>query len=111
MQIVRTVMWVLLAVVLVLFAINNWQTVEVRIWNSLILETRLAALTIAAFLLGLVPMWLLHRTVRWRLNRRIASLEASVGAVATTGAVAAATTGAVSAPQPAARSSPLTPQP
>ena len=66
MQIVRTILWVLLAVVLVLFAINNWQTVEVRIWNSLILETRLAALTIAAFLLGLAPMWLLHRTVRWR---------------------------------------------
>lgn len=102
MQIVRTVLWVLLAVVLVLFAINNWQTVEVRIWNSLILETRLAALTIAAFLLGLVPMWLLHRTVRWRLNRRIATLEASVGAAATTGVVAA--------PQPAVTSSPLTPQ-
>ena len=103
MQIVRTVLWVLLAVVLVLFAINNWQTVEVRIWNSLILETRLAALTIAAFLLGLVPMWLLHRTVRWRLNRRIASLEASAGAAATTGAVAA--------PQPAAAPASLTPQP
>ena len=103
MQIVRTILWVLLAVVLVLFAINNWQTVEVRIWNSLILETRLAALTIAAFLLGLAPMWLLHRTVRWRLNRRIATLEASVGAAATTGVVAA--------PQPAAAPASLTPQP
>ena len=79
MQIVRTILWVLLAVVLVLFAINNWQSVEVRIWNSLILETRLAALVIAAFLLGLVPMWLVHRTVRWRLKRRIASLETSLG--------------------------------
>ena len=103
MQIVRTILWVLLAVVLVLFAINNWQTVEVRIWNSLILETRLAALTIAAFLLGLVPMWLLHRTVRWRLNRRLATLEASVGAAATTGVVAP--------PQPAETSAPLMSQP
>ena len=103
MQIVRTILWVLLAVVLVLFAINNWQTVEVRIWNSLILETRLAALTIAAFLLGLVPMWLLHRTVRWRLNRRIATLEASVGATASAGVIAA--------PPPAVTSAPLTPQP
>jgi len=103
MQIVRTVLWVLLAVVLVLFAINNWQTVEVRIWNSLILETRLAALTIAAFLLGLVPMWLLHRTVRWRLNRRIATLEGSVGAVASAGVIAA--------PPPAVTAAPLTPQP
>ena len=89
MQIVRTILWVLLAVVLVLFAINNWQSVEVRIWNSLILETRLAALVIAAFLLGLVPMWLVHRTVRWRLKRRIASLEMSLGTTTITPPAAA----------------------
>ena len=89
MQIVRTILWVLLAVVLVLFAINNWQSVEVRIWNSLILETRLAALVIAAFLLGLVPMWLVHRTVRWRLKRRIASLETSLGTTTITPPAAA----------------------
>ena len=78
MAIVRTIFWVLLAVVLVLFAITNWQTVNVRIWNSLILETKLPALVIGAFLLGLVPMWALYRTQRWRMRRRIAGLEAMI---------------------------------
>ena len=78
MAIVRTTFWVLVAMVLMLFAINNWQPVEVRIWNSLILETKLPALVIGAFLLGLVPMWALHRTTRWRNRRRIAGLEATL---------------------------------
>ena len=78
MAIVRTIFWVLVAVVLVLFAINNWQPVEVRIWNSLVLETKLPALVIGAFLVGLVPMWALYRTTRWRLRRRISGLEAMI---------------------------------
>ena len=77
MAIVRTIIWVLVTIVLVLFTINNWQAVEVRIWNSLILETKLPALVILAFLLGLVPMWLVHRASLWRQRRRIAYLEAA----------------------------------
>ena len=80
MQLVRTIFWVLLAVVLVLFAVSNWDPVEVRIWEGLILETKLAALVILAFLAGLLPMWLLHRATRWRLARRIATLEATIAA-------------------------------
>ena len=78
MAIVRTIFWVLVTVALVLFAINNWQPVEVRIWNSLILETKLPALVIGAFLAGLIPRWALHRTTRWRQRRRIAGLEATL---------------------------------
>ena len=78
MAIVRTIFWVLLAVVLVLFAINNWQTVNVRIWNSLVLETKLPALVIGSFLLGLLPTWALYRAQRWRMKRRIAGLEATI---------------------------------
>ena len=90
MAIVRTIFWVLLAVVLVLFAITNWQTVNVRIWNSLILETRLPALVIGAFLLGLVPMWALYRTQRWRMKRRIAGLEATIARPNTVAGIPAA---------------------
>jgi uncharacterized membrane protein len=80
MQVVRTIFWVLLAVVLVLFAVNNWVPVEVRIWEGLLLESKLAALVIAAFLAGLVPTWILYRATRWRLGRRIATLESSLAA-------------------------------
>ena len=77
MAIVRTIIWVLITIVLVLFTINNWQPVEVRIWSTLLLETKLPALVIVAFLLGLVPMWLVHRASLWRQRRRIAYLEAA----------------------------------
>ena len=84
MQVIRTIVWVLLLVALLLFSINNWQPVEVKIWEGLVLETRLPALVIVSFLAGLLPMWLLHKGARWRLNRRIASLENSVRSVTVT---------------------------
>ncbi len=80
MQIVRTIVWVLLLVALLLFSINNWQDVEVKIWEHLILQTKLPALVIAAFLLGLLPMWLLNKGTRWRFTRRINALENTVKA-------------------------------
>ncbi|MBF9152728.1 DUF1049 domain-containing protein [Novosphingobium sp. 1Y9A] len=82
MRMLRTVFWVLVVAVLAAFTAANWQPVEVRIWEGLLLETRLPALVILAFLLGLLPTWLLYRTTRWRLLRRIANLEASLGAKA-----------------------------
>jgi putative membrane protein len=102
MQIVRTIVWVLLLVALLLFSINNWQDVEVKIWENLILQTKLPALVIAAFLLGLLPMWLLNKGNRWRFNRRINALENTVKAAAVSAPVAA--------PEPSATDTPnLTP--
>jgi uncharacterized integral membrane protein len=83
MQVIRTVIWVLVAVALLLFSINNWQDVEVKIWEDLILQTKLPALVILSFLLGLLPMWLLSKAGRWRLTRRINSLENSIKAAVT----------------------------
>ena len=80
MQIIRTIVWVLVVVALGLFSLNNWVPVEIKIWEGLILETKLPALVFTAFLLGLLPMWLLAKTGKWRLNRRINVLENSVRA-------------------------------
>jgi len=82
MKIVRTVVWVLLLVALLIFAINNWRPVEVKIWEGLVLETKIPALVVVAFLVGLVPMWLLHRATRWNFDRRVASLESAARASA-----------------------------
>jgi hypothetical protein len=107
MQIVRTIVWVLLLVALLLFSINNWQDVEVKIWENLILQTKLPALVITSFLLGLIPMWVLHKGVRWRFNRRINALENTVKAASVVAPVAvpAAAEPAVS-PEPAPQESP-----
>ena len=90
MQIVRTIVWVLLLVALLLFTAFNWNPVEVKIWEGLILETKIPALVLISFLLGLVPMWLLHRAQRFQLNRRISSLETAARSAATTPVVSSA---------------------
>ncbi|RXZ63951.1 hypothetical protein [Pelagerythrobacter rhizovicinus] len=75
MQVVRTIVWVLLLVVLLVFSAFNWRPIELTIWQGLVLETKIPALVVVSFLLGLVPMWLLHQGSKWRLHRRISSLE------------------------------------
>ena len=77
MQIVRTIVWVVLLVLLLGFSYFNWKQVEVQIWDNLVLETKVPALVVSSFLLGLIPMWLIHRGSKWRLQRRISNLELS----------------------------------
>lgn len=76
MHIIRTIVWVLLLVAFAIFATANWEPeITVRIWQNLVVETKLPALMLIAFLLGLVPMWLVHRASRWNLQRRVNALE------------------------------------
>lgn len=91
MQVIRTVVWVLVFVALLLFSLNNWITVTVKIWEGLLLETKLPVLVLTSFLLGLVPMWLLHKAGRWRLTRRISALENTVRATTAQPPIATAT--------------------
>ena len=82
MKIVRTVVWVLLLVALLVFSALNWKPVEVKVWEGLIIETKIPALVVVAFLIGLVPTWMVHRASRWNYDRRIASLESAARASA-----------------------------
>lgn len=85
MHIVRTVIWVLLLVGLLLFSIANWDpTVTVRIWDGIVVDTKIPAIVIVAFAIGFVPMWLYHRASKWRLKRKIASLENAARTAAAT---------------------------
>lgn len=75
MAIVRTIIWVLLTAILVLFAMANWLPVTVTIWPGQVLDTKLPVLILASFLIGSVPMWIALRTTRWSLRRRLDSSE------------------------------------
>jgi hypothetical protein len=77
MQVVRTLVWALILFGLLAFSFFNWDPVEVTLWDNFVLETKVPALVIISFLLGLLPMWAIHRGVKWRLSRRIASLESA----------------------------------
>ena len=75
MKTVKTIIWVVVIIGWLLFSAANWTTVEVKIWEGLVLETKLPALVVVAFLLGLLPMWILAKAGRWQLKRRINALE------------------------------------
>lgn len=74
MNIIRTLIWVIFAVALAVFWVVNERRVDLDL-GAFILNARASSFVIAAFLGGFVPMWLYHRTMRWRLKRRIATLE------------------------------------
>ena len=79
MQFVRVVVLVLLLFGMLVFSWANWdQRVIVQIWNDLIVETNVPALVIVSFLAGFVPLFFLHRTSKWRLSRRVRSLEKAI---------------------------------
>lgn len=78
MKILRTILWVLAAFGFLIFAIYNWQPVELRLWQNLVLETKVPVLALLAFVAGFLPMWAVHRSVTWGMSRRIRTLENSL---------------------------------
>jgi lipopolysaccharide assembly protein A len=83
MQFLKTMFWAFVAVVVAIFAYNNWTPVTLNLWNGLLLETKLPVLLIAVFLIGLLPTLLLHRATRWRLRRKLQSVERTLADVRT----------------------------
>jgi lipopolysaccharide assembly protein A len=77
MSFLKTLFWVILLVAFTVFSINNWLPVSIRLWNGWWFDTKLPALIGIALLLGYLPLYLWHRTMHFRLKRRIASLESA----------------------------------
>ena len=75
MQFLKTLFWVALAVVLVLFAKNNWDAVTINLWGGLQADVKKPVLIAAAFLLGFLPTFLIYRARLWSLRRRYEPIE------------------------------------
>jgi putative membrane protein len=95
MQTVRTIAWMLVAILFASFVAINWQTVEVNFWpladGYLHFNWPIGFVAIISFLVGFVPMWLLARASKWALNRRIATLENSLKAASVSPPIATST--------------------
>lgn len=78
MQFLRTLFWVVIAVVAVIFAFNNWTQVTVSLWGGLRVDAKLPILLLVAFLIGLLPLFVVHRATRWTLRRRLDNAERSL---------------------------------
>jgi uncharacterized integral membrane protein len=75
MQFLKTLFWVVLAIVLVLFAKANWSQVTINLWGGLQMDVKLPALVLFAFLLGFLPTFLVYRGRIWGLKRRLESAQ------------------------------------
>ena len=80
MRAVKTIIWLVIAVLLVAFAYANPDVANVHIWPGLVWSPPTWALVIGALAIGFAPTWLIQSATRWRLARRIASLEATLAA-------------------------------
>jgi uncharacterized integral membrane protein len=75
MQFLKTLLWVLVAVIVVLFASRNWTSVTLNLWGDIQADINLPLLLLVFFLLGFLPTWLVMRTRIWSHRRRIEALE------------------------------------
>ena len=91
MQFLKTLFWVALAVILVLFAHVNWLPVTLNLWGGLQADIKLPILILASFLLGLLPMLAVHRARMWTMKRRLEAIERQANAMAMMPAVPAPT--------------------
>lgn len=76
MRFLKVLFWLLLgALIAAFFIYNGGQRVQLRLWGNLVLDSALPILLIVTFLLGFLPMYLVHHATRWRLRQRLSSTE------------------------------------
>ena len=76
MQFLKTLLWVLLAVFIALFASRNWFDVTVNLWGDLQADIKVPVLLGLMFLLGWLPTFLIYRARLWAMRRRLDAKEA-----------------------------------
>jgi len=75
MQFLKTLFWVLIAVIVALFASRNWSDVTLNLWGDIQADIKLPILLLIVFLIGFVPTWLILRARIWSQRRRIEAME------------------------------------
>jgi uncharacterized integral membrane protein len=75
MAFLRTLFWIALTVMVVVFSVRNWASVPVNLFGDTVVETKLPVLLLIAFLAGFVPLYIWHRATKWRLARKMTTLE------------------------------------
>ncbi|NUQ17719.1 MAG: DUF1049 domain-containing protein [Sphingomonas sp.] len=75
MHFLKTLFWVLVAVVVTFFAYRNWAPVTLNLWGDIQVDIKIPLLLLLFFLLGFLPTWLLMRTRLWSYRRRLEALD------------------------------------
>jgi len=77
MHFLKTLFWVLVAVVVTFFAYRNWTPVTLNLWGDIQVDIKIPLLLLLFFLLGFLPTWLIMRARLWSYRRRLDALERS----------------------------------
>ena len=75
MQFLKTLFWVLIAVVVALFASRNWSDATLNLWGDIQADIKVPVLLLIVFLIGFLPTWLVMRARIWSLRRRVEAME------------------------------------
>ena len=75
MQFLKTLFWVVAAVLLFYLGVRNWHDVTVNLWGDLQVFIKVPILMVLLFLIGFLPTFLFLRARIWTLRRRIEGLE------------------------------------
>ena len=75
MQFLKTLFWVVLGIVVVLFSVENWSPVTIELWGGLAADVKKPILVLLAFLIGFLPTFLLFRARLWAVQRRLETAE------------------------------------
>lgn len=71
MRFLNSLFWIVVAVLVTLFAANNWRDVTIDLWGDLQADIKLPVLLLITFLIGFLPTWLIFRTKLWRSENRV----------------------------------------
>jgi uncharacterized integral membrane protein len=75
MQFLKTLFWVLVTALVLLFSFRNWAPVTISLWDDIQADVKIPVLLLIFFLLGFLPTWLWMRAKVWTHRRRIDALE------------------------------------
>ena len=75
MQFLKTLFWVMIAVIVVLFATRNWSDVTLNLWGDIQADVKIPILLLVVFLIGFLPTWLIMRALVWSHARRLEAME------------------------------------
>jgi uncharacterized integral membrane protein len=79
----KTLFWIVVAVLVTLFAARNWRDVTISLWGNLEADVKVPLLLAVVFLIGLIPAMLVYRAKIWRLNNRIGMARRDLPPMAT----------------------------
>ncbi len=71
LRFLKTLFWIVVAVLATLFAVRNWRDVTIELWGNLQADVKIPVLLAIVFVLTFVPTVLTYRARLWRLQNRL----------------------------------------